>query len=214
MVKKNKNTIILTSIIILVPILVGLVLWNKLPDTMATHFGIENEANRFSSKLFAVVGIPIILLAIHLLCAITIAKDPRKQNISHKMYSLVLWIVPCVSIFVEFIMYAYNLGMKVNINLFANIFIGVIFVVVGNYLPKARQNYTIGIKLPWTLANEENWNKTHRVAGFLWVIAGIVMLSTTFVSTFNSEWVVVGAFLTAIIIPSIYSFYLHIKRGL
>ena len=214
MLRKNKKTLILTSIIILLPILVGVVLWDKLPDTMATHFGIDNEADGFSSKFVGVLGLPFILLAIHLFCAIVTSKDPRKQNISNKIYTLCLWIAPCISIFVSTIIYQYNLGIKLNIGLFASLFIGLIFIIVGNYLPKMRQNYTIGIKLPWTLANEENWNKTHRLAGCLYIILGIFIIISALIDTFNSLILMLIAVLISIFIPGLYSFILHIRKDL
>ncbi|MDD6919940.1 MAG: SdpI family protein [Eubacteriales bacterium] len=214
MLKKNKKTLILTCIIIVLPIIVGVVLWDKLPETMATHFGINNDANGFSSKLFAVVGLPIILLLIQFICAVVTAKDPRKQNISNKLYVLVLWIVPCISIFVSTFVYAYNLGVKINISLFASMFIGLLFIIMGNYLPKMRQNYSMGIKLPWTLANEENWNKTHRLAGTVYIVVGISIILTTLIAGLNNIWIILIAVFVAFAIPSIYSFMLHVRKGL
>ena len=200
MLKKNRKTLILTSIIILLPILVGIVLWNKLPDTMVTHFGIDNEVNGFSSKFFGVLGLPLILLAIHLFSAIVTAKDLRKQNISNKMYTLCLWIGPCI--------------IKLNIGLFASMFVGVIFIIIGNYLPKMRQNYTIGIKLPWTLANEENWNKTHRLAGYMYIILGMFIIMVALIDAFNSLIFMLIAVLISVLILGLYSFILHVRKGL
>lgn len=214
MLKKNKRTLILTSIIILFPALAGILLWNKLPDPMATHFGMDNVADGFSSKPFAVIGIPLLLLGIQFFCAIVTAKDPRQQNISNKMFTLVLWIIPCVSIFVAVISYPYNLGITVDIGFLASLFVGLLFIIIGNYMPKTRQNYTIGIKLPWTLANEENWNKTHHLAGVIWIIAGLVIMLSIFVGTVNNIGLILGVTLVAVLIPSIYSFALHVNRGL
>lgn len=109
----NRKTLILTSIITLLPILAGMILWNKLPNTMAIHFGLCNDANMFSSKIVGVIGLPLILLIIHLFSAFVTAKTPRKQNISEKMYMFVLWIVPCISIIISAIIYSYNIGINI-----------------------------------------------------------------------------------------------------
>ena len=109
----NRKTLILTSIITLLPILAGMILWNKLPNTMAIHFGLCNDANMFSSKIVGVIGLPLILLIIHLFSAFVTAKTPRKQNISEKMYMLVLWLVPCISIIISAIIYSYNIGINI-----------------------------------------------------------------------------------------------------
>ena len=165
MLKANKKTLIITSIATILPIVIGVFLWNRLPDMMATHFGTDNMANGYSSKVFAVFGIPLICLALLWVGALIIAHDPRRQNITPKMFTLGLWIAPIISLVVAATMYTINLGYPLNTSYVGELFVSVLLIVIGNYMPKARQNYTIGIRLPWTLANEENWNRTHRLAG-------------------------------------------------
>jgi uncharacterized membrane protein len=109
--------------------------------------------------------------------------------------------------------YTYNLGMKVDISFFAMLFTGLMFIVIGNYLPKARQNYTIGIKIPWTLADEENWNRTHRLAGRLWVASGILMVTIGLTRVVAAEWLA-GMVLTVALVPCAYSYWLHTGKGL
>ena len=213
MLKENKRTLIITSIVTILPILIGVFLWNRLPDVMATHFGINNEANGFSSKVFAVFGLPLLLLALEWFGALVTSHDPKKQNISPKMFSFVLWIIPAVSLFCAATIYPYNLGYQIDITFIAELLLGVIFIVVGNYLPKARQNYTIGIKIPWTLANEENWNRTHRLAGYLWVIGGILMVIAALTGIAKAKWMLAIFFILALV-PFVYSYWLHVKRNL
>ena len=213
MLKDNKKTLIITSILTILPILVGVFFWNRLPDVMATHFGTNNEANGFTSKAFAVFGLPLILLAVEWFGALVTSHDPKKQNISPKMFAFVLWIIPIVSLLGAATIYPYNLGYQMDITFIAELLIGVIFIVVGNYLPKARQNYTIGIKIPWTLANEENWNRTHRLAGYLWVIGGILMVIAALTGIAKTQWMIAVFFILAIV-PFVYSYWLHIKRNL
>ena len=213
MLKANKKTLILTSIITVLPVLVGIAFWSRLPDPMATHFGMDNEANGFSSRFFAVFGIPLFLLALEWVGALVTSVDPRRQNITPKMFTLVLWIVPVISILCAATIYPYNLGMRLDISFFAMIFLGLMFIVIGNYLPKARQNYTIGIRIPWTLANEQNWNRTHRMAGYLWVAGGILMILVGLTGSVRAEWVI-GLAVLMTVIPCAYSFRLHIAEGL
>ena len=204
---------IITSIVTILPMLIGIIYWNRLPDVMATHFGFNNEANGFSSKAFAVFGLPVILLAILWIGALVTSHDPKKQNISVKMFSLMLWIVPVLSLVAAAAMYPVNLGYKLDITLFSELLLGLLFIIIGNFLPKARQNYTIGIKIPWTLANEENWNRTHRLAGYLWMICGILMVLISLTRFVPAEWLV-GIILIMVFVPCIYSFWLYAKKGL
>lgn len=207
--KKYKKSIILTSIIIILPILAGVVLWNRLPDTIATHFGSDNVPNGWSSKPFTVFGIPLIMLAIHLIGIFATVNDPKKKNISDKIFGFVFWIVPTITVLVMAATYAYELGISVNIGMFVNLLMGILFIVIGNYMPKCKQNYTAGIKIPWTLNSEENWNKTHRLAGWLWVLGGILFLINAFLL-----WESMMAVIIAVaFIPVVYSFVLY-KKGI
>ncbi|MBP1559498.1 MAG: SdpI family protein [Oscillospiraceae bacterium] len=211
MLKTNKKIIILTSIITLIPLFLGLALWNKLPDTIATHFDLSGTADGWSSKPFAVFFLPLFLLAVHLICTIATSADPRRQNISDKLFALVLWICPVISVLMCCSVYLIALGFDLNMSLIAQLLVGVVFIIIGNYLPKCRQNYTMGIKLPWTLADEDNWNKTHRLAGWLWMVAGLLFLVFTLMDRM-SEWFLLGVILVAVLVPTAYSFLLHLKK--
>ena len=213
MLKANRKTLIITSIVTILPVLIGIIYWDRLPDVMATHFGMDNEANGFSSKAFAVFGLPAVLLAVLWLGAFVTSHDPKRQNISPKMFSLGLWIAPVVSLVVAATVYPINLGYELDITFFAELFLGLMFIIIGNYLPKARQNYTIGIKIPWTLANEENWNRTHRLAGYLWMICGILLIMICLTRLVPAQWSV-GIFLILVLVPCVYSYWLHVKKGL
>ena len=212
--KTNKKTLILTSIVILLPILVGMLLWNKLPDSMAVHFNFDNEADGYREKWFAVIIAPFILLAVHLIMAMIIAADSRKKNISSKVYRINMWILPSLSLALTAVIYIYNLGIHFNISLFIGIFMGITYIIIGNYLPKTRQNYTIGCLLPWTYANEENWNKTNRLAGVINIIIGILVIINAAMGLFNIFYSLLVAVLIGSLIPLGYSYFLHVKKGL
>ena len=213
MLKANRKTLLITSIVTILPMLIGVICWNRLPDVMATHFGLNNEANGFSSKTLAVFGLPAFLLALLWVGALVTSRDPKKQNINPKVFSLTLWIVPVLSLFVAAMMYPINLGYELDVTFFAELLLGLLFIIIGNYLPKARQNYTIGIKIPWTLANEENWNRTHRLAGYLWMIFGILMILIGVTRFVPAAWLI-GIILMTVLVPCIYSFWLHASKGL
>lgn len=208
---KNKKMILLTSLLTLFPIVVGLILWNQLPDQIATHFNSEGIADGYSSKLFAVIGLPMLILVIHLFCIFMTSQDPKNKDISNKINSLILWICPLVSLFATLAVYPYALGYDLNSSFLTSVLLGVMFIVIGNYLPKCRQNYTIGIKLPWTLSDEDNWNKTHRLAGKLWFIGGLIILLNAFVHL-AGMWIMLGMLLIMTLIPTVYSYLYYRKK--
>lgn len=207
--KLNKKLLVITTILTLVPVIIGLMLWEQLPETIATHFGNDNEPNGWSSKTFAVLGIPGIIAALHVFCIIVTYADPKRNNIGAKAMGIVYWILPITSIVVMSMTYAYALGVEVNIGMVCCLLIGVIFIALGNYQPKAKQNYTFGYKIPWTLNSEENWNRTHRLAGWVMVICGAAFIINAF---FLWEWLVLIA-IPAALIPIVYSYILY-KKGI
>lgn len=146
-----------------------------------------------------------------LFCAVMLRADPKKQNISEKMVQLILWICPAVSLFAGLSIYLSALGFAINVSRLGMVFVGLIFIVIGNYLPKCRHNYTVGIRLPWTLDNEDNWNHTHRFAGYVWIIAGVVTLLSVFLSHAAVVWV--AAIFVASLSPLVYSFVYAKRHG-
>ncbi|MGN0334883.1 MAG: SdpI family protein [Lachnospiraceae bacterium] len=208
MFKKNKRKVIISSLIILLPILIGLLLWNRLPDQIATHWNAEGVADDYSSKLFALIGLPAFLFVIHWLCLLVTSADPKNRNLNGKPLELVLWICPVISLLVNAMIYGTALGMEINVEFFVPLVLSILFIIIGNYLPKCRQNYTIGIKVPWALNSEENWNHTHRFAGIVWVVGGFLMLFAAFTGIF-ALWIIL-TFVIAFI-PMIYSYVYYVK---
>ena len=137
------------------------------------HFGTNNVPNGWSSKTMAVIGIPLFLAALQIFTAVFTFSDPKRQNIGPKMIRLVLWIIPVTSLIVCCSIYANAVGIAVDIGFVANGIVGLLFILIGNYMPKCKQNYTTGIKVPWTLHSQENWNRTHRLAGWVWIIGAL-----------------------------------------
>lgn len=208
--KNYKKTLILTGIVILMPIVVGLLLWNQLPERMATHFASDGTPNGWSHRGFVVFGLPLFLLAIQVLCMGVTLADPKKNNINERLMGMILWFTPIISVLSELYIYGYALGFQKNVTAYVSGLMGVLFIIIGNYLPKCRQNYTMGIKLPWTLEDEDNWNHTHRMAGYLWIICGFVVIVNVFL---NWEWLMFAVIAVMVIIPTVYSYLYYRKFG-
>ena len=210
MIKKNLKTLIVTSILIVLPVLAGIILWDRLPEQMPTHWNAAGDIDGWTSKPFTVFGLPLILLAAQWLCVLGTLADPKKENHPTKILHLVLWIIPVLSLVLGTITYATALGKAVRVEVIMPILIGLILAIIGNYMPKCKQNYTIGIKIPWTLNSEENWNRTHRFAGWLWTFSGIVVMLTGF---FGGFWIFLIIVLLMVLAPILYS-YLLFRKGI
>jgi len=209
MIKKNKVTLIITTIAMLLPMFIGLLLWDKLPEQVPSHWGINGEVDGWCSKPFAVFFFPGLLLGFHWLCVFASCADPKNKNYHPKVLQIVLWICPVLSLILNTMVYAAALGQEIAVELIMSLLSGLMFVIIGNLLPKMRQSYTLGIKLPWTLNNEENWNKTHRFGGKIWVAGGVFIMATAFLGNF---WILMTVLALMCIVPTLYSYLLYRRQ--
>lgn len=211
MIKKNKWKLLIASLIILLPAVFGFVMWDQLPNQMATHFGV-NGPDGVSGRLFAVVGMPLILLAFQWLCVFISAKDIKGNPQNQKVVSMVIWIIPVLSLFTGGVMYATAFGKAPDMVQYSFLLFGLLFIVLGNYLPKCKQSFTTGIKIKWTLANEENWYVTHRFAGKLWTVGGILLMACTFLPLVAAACVAFSLMFILCVVPVIYSWQYYKKQ--
>lgn len=209
MIKKYWKTLLITSLVILLPMAAGIIFWDRLPAQIPIHWNLAGEVDNYASKAVAVFALPLLMLAIQWVCAIATGADPKKKNHSEKMLQMMLWIIPLISTVLNAVTYAVALGKDLQINLIVSLLLGFVFAVIGNYMPKCKQSYTIGIKLPWTLESEENWNKTHRFGGWVWSIGGLLMMLTGFM---DGTYFFMIIMLVIALAPTVYSYILHIKK--
>jgi len=203
MFKKYKWGLIASSAVILLPGILGFIFWDKLPQPALMDTG---------SKLFLVAGMPLILLGIQWLCVLLSAKDVKGADQSEKVVNMVLWIIPVLSLFVAGVFFATAVGKAPQIAQYSLLLFGALFVVLGNYLPKCKQSFTTGIKIKWTLANEENWYATHRMAGKVWMVGGVLLVPCVFLPIEIAFLVFFVLLLVMILVPTIYSWRYYKKQ--
>lgn len=204
------KTMVISSLFCLIPMIVGLILYNQLPDQLPTHWGANGEIDDYSSKNFTVYMLPLIFIGLNLFTHFILNNDPKRGNASDIARLIGKWTIPAVSVFATILTYGTALGYSLNVSLLTPIFVSIIFIVIGNYLPKCKRNYTVGIRLPWTLDSEANWNKTHRLAGFVWVAGGLfnVLLALIKVNLLYSTAAVITVL---VVVPMVYSYQLYRK---
>ena len=209
---KNKKYWLITSAITLVPIVLGLLLWNRLPDQLPTHFGVDGAADGWSGKGFAVFGIPLMMLGFHIVIFFATRLDKQNRGHNEKLMNLVGLIFPVMSIVNSVIIYTQAMELELNLSMLLFPMLGLLFIVIGNWLPKIKQNSTLGIKIKWTLYNEENWNRTHRVAGFVWVIGGVIFCLMGFVPEKTLLFLLPIQIILLACVPMFYSWQLAKKQ--
>lgn len=203
----KKKQMIIIAVICLIPLIAGIVLYSRIPDTIATHWGGNGEPNGFSSKFIGIIILPLALSLLSIFMPKLIDLDPTNKNMNDKLRNSIIWILPVICFMCSSITLLSALGKQIRIEIVVPLIVGIMIVLIGNYLPKAKQSYTVGIKIPWTLNDEENWNKTHRLGGFLFVLGGLAMAISSF---FKCRVVVmlITIFVIAIV-PIIYSYILY-----
>jgi uncharacterized membrane protein len=206
---KNNKTLIITTILCLLPIILGISVWDKLPAEIGIHFDSQGNADNFLSKPLAVFGLPVVMALLNFYVHFRMNNDARVENASSFLRSLSKWIIPLISIIAMPVSLFIAMGIDIKVNVIAAIITGTVIIIYGNFLPKSKYNFSIGIRLPWTLNSEDNWNKTNRFAGFVYVIGGLFIVAGGLLSLW---YVLIAVIALLLIIPFVYSYLLYRKQ--
>lgn len=202
--RDSKLSVLSTVIIVLV---FNLFFYRKMPDMVPSHWNFAGEVDGYTDKFQAFISMPMAMVLLTIFLNFMLDNDPKNRSQKNMAITLGRITMPCVLILVLAMQAIFGLGKEVNVNLIVNLLLGLLFIAIGNYLPKAKRNYVVGIRLPWTLNSDENWNRTHRLGGLTFILAGILFILNIFI---NKEYIVYIS-LSLFLIPSIYSFYLYTK---
>jgi uncharacterized membrane protein len=171
-------TLILTSIVCLLPMILGFALWKKLPDQIPQQYGWNNQVNWTLPKFWGIITLPLVMVAINIIYSYFIRFS--KQEMSPKVEKILAWIIPLIALPVNCFMLLKPIGFDIEPFTFIVAVLSIFFIIVGNYLPKTKPNAVMGVRAPWINKNPVVWNKTQRVSGILMVITGLINLVTCF----------------------------------
>lgn len=192
----------------LLAILPGLMVYDRLPEEIATHFGLDGKPNGYSSRLFAVIGLPLVVTLIQMVYCIT-TNLFRKNKEMNRAEKVTRFLFPAILYALQIFLLMYAMGKATDTLTFIGVIETVVFLVLGNYLPKVRRTTFFGIRTLHTLANEEVWDRTHRFAGVIYIIAGITCMIMTV--TGMHAVLMFGLLFVTIGIPFVYSEILYRK---
>ena len=207
---KTRSTIIFACVVILISIIAGVLLFDKLPDPMASHWNLNDEVDGFMSKFWGVFLLPLVSLGLLLLFLLIPYLDPLKENIAEFRNSFNLFIVMMI-LFLSYtwlLTIAWNLGFrffKMSTALLPAL--GLLFIFVGYMIRTAKRNWFIGIRTPWTLSSDTVWEKTHQLGGTLFIASGILTIFGLFFGAY-AIWFVLIPILGSSIFLYIYSYVL------
>jgi uncharacterized membrane protein len=187
--------------------------WNSFPDTIAIHFDAEGKPNGFAEKATGLLLIPGMNIGIYLLMVALPFIDPLKSNYNlfRDKFLVIRMSIHAFLAFMFFVIALFALGYQFNMMLIVFYGVLVLLMVLGNNMGSVRPNYFIGVRTPWTLADAENWRKTHRLTAKLWVYASIFMMVVLqFFSNPVFPFMIFA--IVIILIPVAYSYFLFKKN--
>ena len=202
----------LSLLAIVAAFILSAVFYSQLPDPMPIHWNSAGQADNYAPRLIGAFLLPIIMIALYLLLLLIPSIDPRRKNIErfHETYVLlrngILLFMAYIHIVVLYSVLSNQQTLVVGFIVGGQ---GILFMLIGNYMPRMRSNWFMGIRTPWTLSSDSVWRKTHRLGGRLFILAGLLMLLTAFLRPELTIFVIVLAVLLASLVPIIYSYLLY-----
>jgi uncharacterized membrane protein len=204
--KKNKLFYI-TLIITFIPLIVNLIAYPHMPDKIPVHWGINGDPNRYGSKVeqLTLSALPLVMfLFLNFLPSI----DPKKESYKKHdtAFSAINFVIILVLIILNLTGLFSALGYNMQFQKIVPMLLGLLFIVLGNFMTQLRHNYFFGIRTPWTLASEYVWKKTHRFGGYVFVVIGLVPLSSIFIGPIGM-YLFLGALAIGIVMILMYSYF-------
>lgn len=208
----TRNTSIIVLILIVISIVAGVLLWNQLPDQMASHWNANDQVDGYMPKFWGVFMMPLIVLGMYVLFLVIPGIDPLRANIAQFRGAFNLFIV-LISVFMLYIhglTLAWSLGYQ-DFKMSAAMlpFMGVLFIFIGYMLRQAKRNFFIGIRTPWTLSSDTVWEKTHQLGSILFMVSGVLAIIGSFLGGELAFWLFFVPLMGSALFLVIYSYILY-----
>ena len=204
----------LPVVFILIALGITAAAWNDIPERVPTHWNVRGEPDGFGSRASGALVLPLTAIAVFVLLRLLPRIDPRRANYDRfaGTYDWLLVLIVGAMVLMHLVTIGVYLGMPIEIERAFPAIIGLLLIGVGNILPRARSNWWIGIRTPWTLSDERVWARTHRLGGYALMAAGGMMLLTAAAPSVFPMWLAIAIAVSAALAPAVYSYFLW--RGL
>jgi uncharacterized membrane protein len=206
----------LTTIIVLILIvgatIAGLLLWNQLPEQMASHWNVNDQVDGYMPKFWGVFMMPLITLGMFVLFLVVPSIDPLKANIAQfrEVFNLFIVLIVAFMLYIHALTLAWSLGytgFKMSTSMLPAM--GLLFIFIGFMLRKAKRNFFIGIRTPWTLSSDTVWDKTHQLGSILFMASGVFTLIGGIFGGMTAFWFLFVPLMGSTIFLFVYSFVLY-----
>ena len=209
---KTKTVLIINLILSAALLTAGLLLAPRFPEQMATHWGANGEVDGYGSQFIGIWLLPIMVAGVTLLLIGLPKIDPRRANIEkfRPFYNVFILLFGIYMMYIYTLTLAANLGFDFNFNTYILPAVGIFTIFLGQLVRRARQNYFIGIRTPWTLQDERVWDETHRRGGVAFTIGGFIALGGLFLPNL-AVWLLLIPLLGASLYSIVLSYFLYRK---
>ncbi len=202
----------LSLIVIVAAFVASILFYSQLPDPMPTHWNAAGQPDDYASRFVGAFLLPVIMIGVYLMLLFLPRIDPKRMNIERfsETYTLVRTIIIFFFAYIHgVILYTVISNQNKLMTGFITGGVGLLLMLIGNYMPRMRSNWFMGIRTPWTLSSETVWRKTHRLGGKLFMLAGLLMILTPLFDPSLTIWFIIGVVLLASIVPIGYSYWLY-----
>lgn len=205
----TRTTTLIVLILIVAAALTGLVFWNRFPEMMASHWNGNDQVDGYMTKFWGVFMMPLMALGMFLLFLVIPHIDPLKANIAkfRGVFNLFIAFIIGFMLYLHALTLAWNLGytgFKMSRAMLPAM--GLLFFFVGYLLRRAKRNWFIGIRTPWTLSSDTVWEKTHQLGGVLFMLSGALALIGGLIGGMTAFWLVLIPLLGSTIFLVVYSY--------
>lgn len=208
----TKLTTIVVLLIIVGITIAGAVLWNQLPDPMASHWNEKDQVDGYMSRFWGVYMMPLVTIGLFLIFLLIPKIDPLKANIAQfrGTFNLFITVMVAFMAYVHILTLRWNLGYTdLGIGQAMLPVMGLLFIVIGFMLRKAKRNWFIGIRTPWTLSSDSVWDEIHRLGGILFMLSGVIAIIGGFFGGMVAFWSIIIMILGTSIFLVVYSYVLY-----
>lgn len=201
-------------ILFVVTLIIGVVSYSYLPEQIPIHFDSAGNVDNYGGRIYIFLA-PAIILFMIITAEVARNVDPKKSSYNkfNKQYYLIFFLVSILMFGIQLYTLAFSMNMKIlNISILMPFAVGLLFTIIGNSMPKFKQNFYAGIRTSWALADEEVWFKTHRFGGKVWFIGGILMMVSSIMPEYLKTIVFFGVVILLCVVPMVYSYIVYKKK--
>ena len=208
----TRTTIIIVLIMIAAAVLAGVLLWNRLPDPMASHWNVNDQVDGYTPKFWGVFMLPLMTLGMLVLFLVIPNIDPLKANIAQfrEVFNLFITLIVAFMIYIHILSLRWNLGnTSIGMGRAMLPVLGVLFFFIGYLFRQAKRNFFIGIRTPWTLSSDRVWEETHRLGSVLFMVSGLFAIVGSFFGGMTAFWLFFVPVMVSTLVTLVYSYVLY-----